>query len=48
MTKDREKNDMVSLNFAKSVKNLADSFTKGLFRALVIDISRGIGLKPID
>ena len=48
MIKDRVKNGIVPLNFVKSMKNLVDPFTKSLFKALMMDTSRGMGLKPID
>ena len=40
------KNDVISLEYVKSEKNLADPFTKGLPRKVVLDTSRGMGLKP--
>ena len=42
------KNGVISLDYVKSEKNLADPFTKGLARKVVLESSRGIGLKPID
>lgn len=38
---------VITLDFVKSKGNLADPLTKGLSRQLIIDTSRGMGLKPI-
>ena len=38
------KNDVISLEYVKSEKNLADPFTKGLARKVVLDSSKGMGL----
>ena len=38
-------NGVISLEYMKSEKNLADPFTKGLPRKVVLDMSR-VGLKP--
>jgi len=40
------KNGVISLEYVKSERNLADPFTKGLSRKIVLDSSRGMGLKP--
>ena len=40
------KNGVISLDFVRSEKNLADPFTKGLTRRVILETSRGIGLKP--
>ena len=39
---------VVALDFVRSEKNIADPFTKGLARRLVIESSRGMGLKPVS
>ena len=41
-------NAVIAMEFVRSEKNLADPLTKGLTRQLVYDISRGMGLKPIE
>ncbi|KAK8635371.1 hypothetical protein V6N13_004110 [Hibiscus sabdariffa] len=41
------RNGVLSLEYVRSERNLADPLTKGLSRKLVLDSSRGIGLKPI-
>ncbi|KAE8666786.1 hypothetical protein F3Y22_tig00112491pilonHSYRG00280 [Hibiscus syriacus] len=41
------KNGVLSLEYVKSERNLADPLTKGLSRKLVLYSSRGMGLKPI-
>ena len=41
-------NSVIAMEFVRSKKNLADPLTKGLTRQLVYDISRGMGLKPIE
>ncbi|GMI95547.1 hypothetical protein HRI_003224000 [Hibiscus trionum] len=41
------RNGVLSLEYVKSERNLADPLTKGLSRKLVLDSSRGMGLKPI-
>ena len=40
------KNGVISLDFVRSEMNLADPFTKGLTRRVILETSRGIGLKP--
>lgn len=42
------RNGVISVDYVKSEKNLADPFTKGLTRNMVLDTSRGMGLKPCD
>ena len=37
---------VISLDHVKSKRNLADFLTKGLSRRLVLDSSKGMGLKP--
>lgn len=37
---------VISLDYIKSERNLADPLTKGLSRRLVADTSREMGLKP--
>lgn len=38
--------NVVSLDFVKSEKNIADQLTKGLSRNGVLELSRGMGLSP--
>ena len=38
---------VISLDYAKSKDNIADSLTKGLNRELVEKSLRGMGIKPI-
>ncbi|CAL2230985.1 unnamed protein product [Prunus armeniaca] len=38
--------EVVSLDFVKSEKNIADQLTKGRSRNAVLDLSRGMGLSP--
>ena len=38
--------NVVSLNFVKSEKNIADRLTKGLSKSVFLDLSRGMGLSP--
>ena len=40
-------NGIISIDYVKSVDNLADPFTKGLSREKVVRSSRGMGLKPM-
>ena len=40
------KNNVITLNYVKSEKNLADQLTKGLSRTVVLESSRGMGLSP--
>ncbi|KAK8617380.1 hypothetical protein V6N13_080296 [Hibiscus sabdariffa] len=40
-------NGVLSLEYVRSKRNLADPLTKALSRKLVLDSSRGMGLKPI-
>jgi hypothetical protein len=39
---------VITINFARSVQNLADPLTKGLARDLVWKTSKEMGLKPLD
>ena len=41
-------NGVITIDYIKSADNLADPFTKGLSRELVVKSSRGMGLKPMD
>ena len=41
------KNGVISLQFVRSENNLADPFTKGLTKKVVLESSRGMGLKPL-
>ena len=40
-------NSVLTLEYIRSENNLADPFTKGLNQKIVIESSRGIGLKPV-
>ena len=42
------KSGVIALEFVRSEKNLVDPFTKGLPRRVILESSRGMGLKPID
>ena len=42
------KNGVISLDYVRSENNLADPFSKGLPRNVVLESSRGMGLKPMD
>lgn len=42
------RNGVISVDYVKSERNLADPFTKGLTRNMVLDSSKGMGLKPCD
>jgi hypothetical protein len=39
---------VITLDFVKSIQNLADPLTKGLARGLVWKTSKGMRLKPLD
>lgn len=38
---------VLSMEYVRSERNLADPLTKGLNRRLVLEMSRGMGLKPV-
>ena len=42
------KHRSISMKYVRSKRNLADSLTKGLIRRIVLETSRGMGLKPMD
>ena len=42
------KHGLISLEYVRSEKNLADPLTKGLPRRVVLETSRGMGLKPME
>ena len=42
------KHDAISLEYVRYELNLADPLTKYLTRRIVLEMSRGIGLKPMD
>lgn len=42
------KNGVIALEYVRSRKNLANLFTKGLTRRVILETSRGMGLKPRD
>lgn len=42
------KNGVISLDYVKSERNIADPLTKGLSRRVVLDMSRGMGLKALS
>jgi len=39
---------VVSLEYVRSEKNLADPLIKGLPRRVVLELSKGMGLKPME
>ena len=41
-------NGIISLDFVRSERNIADPLTKGLTCQQVLESSRGMGLKPIN
>jgi hypothetical protein len=46
--KDLLNEGIITINYVKSCKNLADPLTKGLGRELIYSTTLGMGLKPID
>ena len=42
------KNGIISLDYVRSERNLADPLTKGLTRRIIFESSRAMGLKPFD
>ncbi|KAL0323616.1 UNVERIFIED_CONTAM: Retrovirus-related Pol polyprotein from transposon TNT 1-94 [Sesamum angustifolium] len=42
------KNGIISLDYVRSERNLADPLTKGLTRRIIQETSRAMGLKPLD
>ncbi|KAL0358276.1 UNVERIFIED_CONTAM: hypothetical protein Sangu_0677000, partial [Sesamum angustifolium] len=40
------KNGIISLEYVRSERNLADPLTKGLTRRIILETSRAMGLKP--
>ncbi|KAL0427327.1 UNVERIFIED_CONTAM: hypothetical protein Slati_2907500 [Sesamum latifolium] len=42
------KNGIISLDYVRSERNLADPVTKGLTRRIIFESSRAMGLKPLD
>ncbi|KAL0401640.1 UNVERIFIED_CONTAM: Retrovirus-related Pol polyprotein from transposon RE2 [Sesamum latifolium] len=42
------KSGIISLDYVKSERNLADPLTKGLTRRIILETSRTIGLKPLE
>ncbi|KAL0383157.1 UNVERIFIED_CONTAM: Retrovirus-related Pol polyprotein from transposon TNT 1-94 [Sesamum calycinum] len=42
------KNGIISLDYVRSERNLADPLTKGLTRRIIFESSRAMGLKPLD
>ena len=42
------KDGVISVEYVRSKKNLVNPFTKGLTRRVVLESSRGMGLKPVD
>ncbi|KAL0345793.1 UNVERIFIED_CONTAM: Retrovirus-related Pol polyprotein from transposon RE2 [Sesamum radiatum] len=41
-------NGIISLDYVRSERNLADPLTKGLTRRIIFESSRAMGLKPLD
>ena len=48
MVKQLLKHSVISLEYVRSEKNLTDPLTKGLPRRIVLEMSRGMGLKPME
>ncbi|XP_074306583.1 uncharacterized protein LOC141641835 [Silene latifolia] len=48
VVKQLQKNGVIALDYVKSERNLADPLTKGLTRRVVLDMSRGMGLKSLN
>ena len=44
--REKMKQNIIALNFVRTEKNLADHLTKGLSRTVVLESSRGMGLRP--
>ncbi|KAL0329324.1 UNVERIFIED_CONTAM: Retrovirus-related Pol polyprotein from transposon TNT 1-94 [Sesamum radiatum] len=42
------KNGIISLDYMRSERNLADSLTKGLTTRIILETSRAMGLKPLQ
>ncbi|KAL0289049.1 UNVERIFIED_CONTAM: hypothetical protein Sangu_2631300 [Sesamum angustifolium] len=42
------KNGIISLDYVKSKRNLADPLTKGLTRRIILETSKAMGLKPLE
>ena len=42
------KHDIISLEYVKSEKNIVSPHTKGLTTRVVLDTSRGMGVKPMN
>ncbi|KAL0309192.1 UNVERIFIED_CONTAM: Retrovirus-related Pol polyprotein from transposon TNT 1-94 [Sesamum radiatum] len=42
------KNGIISLDYVRSERNLADPLTKGLTRRIILETSRAMGLKPLE
>ncbi|KAL2232670.1 UNVERIFIED_CONTAM: Retrovirus-related Pol polyprotein from transposon RE2 [Sesamum indicum] len=42
------KNGIISLDYVRSERNLADPLMKGLTRRIIFESSRSMGLKPLD
>jgi len=42
------KHGVISLEYVRSKKNLVDPLTKGLRRRVVLESSKGMGLKPME
>ncbi|KAL0449212.1 UNVERIFIED_CONTAM: hypothetical protein Slati_1477600 [Sesamum latifolium] len=42
------KNGIISLEYVRSERNLADPLTKGLTRRVILETSRAMGLNPLD
>ncbi|KAL0333030.1 UNVERIFIED_CONTAM: Retrovirus-related Pol polyprotein from transposon RE2 [Sesamum calycinum] len=41
-------NGIISLDYVRSQRNLADPLTKGLTRRIILETSRAMGLKPLE
>ncbi|KAL0380945.1 UNVERIFIED_CONTAM: Retrovirus-related Pol polyprotein from transposon RE2 [Sesamum angustifolium] len=48
VVKELLRNGIISLNYVRSERNLADPLTKELTRRTIFESSRALGLKPLD
>ena len=48
IVRDLVRKNVISLEYVKSERNIADPLTKGLCRKMVLELAQGMGLKPIE
>ena len=48
IVRDLIRNNVISLEYVKSERNIADPLTKGLCKKMVHESAQGMGLKPIE